>query len=190
MSSLCSVTKTLLMRFFCSVAELEHQYPLVCTRALVFGDMRLGQDLLNFLRQRNALVTESEVFHLVRQLDLNGDGRICYSEFLNALLPVDAAVRSSLMARVDCGTHVHLPHDCCFLLANLLMKEVEVNRELEVRRKVLFSRPDFKLLHAFRYLEEPSIGQITPASLAEVSEAHNHHMTACDLELIFRRMDR
>ncbi|ESS30551.1 EF hand protein [Toxoplasma gondii GAB2-2007-GAL-DOM2] len=155
-----------------------------------FRDACSGQDLLNFLRQHNALVTESEVFHLVRQLDLNGDGRICYSEFLNALMPVDAAIRSSLISRGDCGLHEHLPHDCCFLLANLLMKEIEVNRELEVRRKVLFSRPDFKLLLAFRYLEEPSAGQVTPASLAEVSEAHNHHLTACDLELIFRRMDR
>lgn len=62
-----------------------------------------GQDILSFLRHHNALVTESEVFHLVRQLDLNGDGRICYSEYVSKLrVKLGILLEMSLVFRRIC----------------------------------------------------------------------------------------
>ncbi|KAL8274286.1 hypothetical protein Esti_001797 [Eimeria stiedai] len=172
--------------------------------------MRLGAggDLQRYLRSHGAVLTDSAAYNLLRRLDSNGNGRISYSEFLDFVLPTEAAERNAVLSRDRQISSFHTTSSCCCCcysaegthpccsssndacVSQLLLREVNAHRELEVQKKVLAASPDFKLLAAFQFVEDPKIAAVTPTSLAESLEGDGFFLRPAEVELIFRRLDR
>ncbi|KAL8438150.1 hypothetical protein ACSSS7_000437 [Eimeria intestinalis] len=129
-------------------------------------------------------------------------------KFLDFLLPTEAPERDAILSRDRRISNFHTISSCCCCccsaegtqpcccssndacVAQLLLREVNAHRELEVQRKILAASPDFKLLAAFQFLEDPKIAAVTPLSLAEALEAEGFFLRPSEVELIFRRLDR
>jgi len=50
-----------------------------------------GSDILESLNDFNIYPNKDDVFLLIRHYDRDGDGRILYSDFCDAISPLDAA---------------------------------------------------------------------------------------------------
>lgn len=131
--------------------------------------------------------------------------------FLDFVLPADAAERELVLSRDRGFAHISSRSSsvccccrCCVegtepwcscskgdaCVAQLLQREVDAHRALEVRRRILGASPEFKLLAAFQFVEDPHIAAVTPVSLAETLEGEGFALTQPELQLIFRRLDR
>ncbi|CDI74841.1 EF hand family protein, related [Eimeria praecox] len=169
-------------------------------------------DLQRYLRNHGIAVTDSEAYNLLRRLDANGDGRVSFPEFVDFLLPAEPSEGELLLSRdqrspqLPSRSAVACYCCCCCCadkkecacicsggdacVAQLLHREVDAHRALEVRRRILAACPDFMLLAAFQFLEEPSMAAITPLSLQEALAEEGFALTHMEQKLIFRRFDR
>ena len=136
----------------------------------------------------------------------------CPTRFVDFLLPADPSERELLLSH-DQRFLQHINRSavtcycccCCCAdkkerayicsggdgcVAQLLQREVDAHRALEVRRSILSACPDFMLLAAFQFVEDPAIAAVTPFSLAEALAEEGYALTHMDQKLIFRRFDR
>lgn len=138
----------------------------------------------------------------------------CLARFIDFLLPMSSSERELLLSRDQ--RSLRLPRRscsvcyccccCCYsadkresdyswstgdvCVAQLLQREIDAHRALEIRRRILSDSPDFLLLAAFQFVEDPSIASVTPLSLAEALAEEGFVLTQMDQKLIFRRLDR
>ena len=135
------------------------------------------------------------------------------ARFLDFLLPAGEAGRELLLPYDDQFLRIQGSKEnacCCYCqcsfaeksepccicskgdiyIAQLLQREVESHRALEVRRQIIAASPDFKLLAAFQFVEDPSVAAITPLSLTETLAEEGFFLTPTQQQLIFRRLDR
>lgn len=137
----------------------------------------------------------------------------CLTRFIDFLLPMSSSERELLLSRDQrflrrprCSCSVCNCCCCCYsadkreldyswstgdvCLAQLLQREIDAHRVLEIRRRILSDSPDFLLLAAFQFVEDPSLAAVTPLSLAEALAEEGFVLTQMDQKLIFRRLDR
>ncbi|KAL8440612.1 hypothetical protein Efla_005531 [Eimeria flavescens] len=164
-------------------------------------------DLQRYLRRHGAALTDSAAYNLLRRLDSDGNGKVSFCEFRDFVLPSDATEREALLSRDQRlpGVNNSGSYCCCCCIAEatepccckkgdsctsqLLLREVDVHHELNILRQILAGSPGFKLLAAFQFVEDPNIGAVTPASLAEALEGEGFALRPSELQLIFRRLD-
>uniref|UniRef100_A0A7S1P2V4 EF-hand domain-containing protein n=1 Tax=Vitrella brassicaformis TaxID=1169539 RepID=A0A7S1P2V4_9ALVE len=178
--------------FRCRLAECStfEPYAAFCLLDRFQNGSLTSSDFLYFLDHVERVNAESEIFHLVRHFDRDGDGRVSYAEFLDAILPSDVVLRSLATGRSRYALPMRLAPDAERTLGALLHRELCVYRDLEVRRRVLFSRYDFNLLDAFRFLDRFQQGYLTPEGLDRVYREYALDSLPLDIKSLFRRLDR
>jgi len=127
-------------------------------------------ELLNFLRdQQIHHVAESELYQLVRFFDSDDDGRLSFQDFLQMLLPCeDNTLRNMTIDRPSrrIGRYDMLPRDIELCLAQVIEREIDMQRRIDVLKRDLVCRFDYTPLAAYRSVDRYSVGRIDTVNLA------------------------
>ena len=98
-------------------------------------------EILNFLRDNSVYhVSESEAFALVQFFDNNGNNKLSFQEFIQIVLPCENNILRNItldrparrVTRYD-----HLPRDIELSITNILEKEIDLQRRLEILKREL-----------------------------------------------------
>ena len=100
-----------------------------------------SREICNFLRDNGIYhVSDSEAHNLVMFFDNNGNGRLSFDEFIQMILPCeDNFLRNLTLDRPAryVGRYDHLPRDIELALANVIEKEIDLQRTLESLKRDL-----------------------------------------------------
>uniref|UniRef100_A0A7S3MKG2 EF-hand domain-containing protein n=1 Tax=Favella ehrenbergii TaxID=182087 RepID=A0A7S3MKG2_9SPIT len=150
-------------------------------------------EILNFLRdQRNFTVSESETYRLVRFFDSDEDGRLSFQDFLQMLLPcTDNLMRNITLDRpsLRVGRFDSLPYDIERALLDILEKEVDLMRRLDILKREVEIRYDFSSLAAYRSIDRYNDGRINTFNLGTFLRSVGHYASETELLAIVRRID-
>lgn len=108
------------------------------------------------------------------------------------LLPCeDNRLRNITLDRPACrvGRHDQLPHDIEHALLDVIEKEIDLQRRLEVLKHELECRYDYSTLAAYRSIDKYNDGRITTVNLGSFLRSCGHYATERELLQIVRRMD-
>jgi Ca2+-binding EF-hand superfamily protein len=150
-------------------------------------------ELINFLRDNSCYhVSESEAFNLVQFFDSNGNNRLSYQEFLQIVLPCENNVLrhitldrpSRRITRYD-----HLPRDIELSITNILEKEVDLARRLEVLKRELEVQYDYSPYAAFRSVDRYNSGRVDTVNTGSFLRQNGHYASELELLAIIRRID-
>ena len=107
-------------------------------------------------------------------------------------LPCEEKVlRNITLDRPACrvGRFDVLPHDIELCLLEVLEKEIDLQRRLEVLKHDLECRYDYTPLAAFRAVDKYNDGRVNTSNLGSFLRACGHYATERELLQIIRRMD-
>jgi len=150
-------------------------------------------ELTDFLRDNGILCTDADGYALLRLYDSNADGRLSYSDFMNAVLPrTEASLRGRATARSSyyVGPRDRLPRDVEYHLSRVLEKELEGLRKIESARLSLSDRYDWNLLDAFRNVDDYRVGYVSPDSLHAFLRKNGELPTDDEIDAVYRYLDR
>ncbi len=103
----------------------------------------------------------------------------------------DNVLRNITLDRPACrvGRFDVLPHDIELCLLEVLEKEIDLQRRLEVLKHDLECRYDYTPLAAFRAVDKYNDGRVNTSNLGSFLRACGHYATERELLQIIRRMD-
>lgn len=150
-------------------------------------------EILNFLRDhRNFTISESETYRLVKFFDSDEDGRLSFQDFLQMLLPcTDNLLRNITLDRPSfrVGRFDSLPYDIERALVEIIEKEVDLMRRLDILKRDLEVRYDYSALSAWRAVDKYNDGRIDTFNLGTFLRGCGHYATETELLAIVRRVD-
>jgi len=98
-------------------------------------------EIVNFLRDNSVYhVSESEAFTLVQFFDSDGNNKLSFQEFLQMFLPCeDNVLRNITLDRPSrrVTRYDHLPRDIELSITNVIEKEIDLQRRLEILKREL-----------------------------------------------------
>jgi Ca2+-binding EF-hand superfamily protein len=148
---------------------------------------------LNFLRDNEIYALDKDLSNLYKVYDSNCDGRLSYSEFLNAVLPKTSPVLRSLATGRQSyyvSKYEALPYETEWALARVYDKEINYLRKVELLKEDLTMRYDWSFLEAFKLIDAERIGAIDFDS-AYIFLKRNHIIAAeSDILALLRRADK
>ena len=151
------------------------------------------REICNFLRDNGVYhVAESEAYTLVQFFDNNGNGRLSFQEFLQMLLPCeDNYLRNRTLDRPSrrCGRYDHLPRDIELAIANVIEKEIDLQRTLESHKRELGFQYDYSSFAAFRSVDRYNTGRINTVNMGSFLRQNGHYASEMELVAIVRRID-
>jgi len=151
----------------------------------------IAQDLVDFMRDNNYACTQHEGYLLLRVYDQNGNGRISYNEFMEAILPHESsALRNIAIQRQTyyVGPQDFLVYDVEFALCRIFEKELDQFQAVETVKRDLADRYDFYFHAAYRLVEQDSYG-IGSVALGEFLNKNGFILSDGDIDSIIRRFD-
>jgi len=150
-------------------------------------------EILNYLRDhRNFTISESETYRLVKFFDSDEDGRLSFQDFLQMLLPcTDNLLRNITLDRPSfrVGRFDSLPYDIERSLCEIIEKEIDLQRRLDILKRDLEVRYDFSTLSAYRSVDRYNDGRIDTFNLGSFLRSCGHYATETELLAIVRRID-
>lgn len=142
-----------------------------------------GSEFQSFLEKFHFFCTADEAYLLIRQYDSNLNGRLCFKEFLNLILPcTNKGLKELAMSRQGKFTE-----EVEFLLSKLIGQEIWFHRDLEGLKRDIILRQDFNLVSAFRMLDERGGGIDRNGMLRFLGRYFR--VFDYDVDAIFRRID-
>lgn len=106
-------------------------------------------DLIRFLTHMRIYCSSNDAWLIVKQYDSNDDSRITYDEFIQIALPATApALREIALSRRG-----YLSYDVEYAFSKLLDREMQYQRDVELRKSHLRTRYDFNEMDLFRMLD-------------------------------------
>ena len=152
-----------------------------------------SREVCNFLRDNGVYhVSEGEAHTLVCFFDNNGNGRLSFQEFLQMLLPCeDNYLRNRTLDRPSrrCGRYDHLPRDIELAVANVIEKEIDLQRTLEASKRELSFGYDYSSFAAFRSVDRYNTGRINTVNMGSFLRQNGHYSSEMELVAIVRRID-
>ena len=138
-----------------------------------------------------ALNTELDLF--ITRYDQNKDGKLRFSEFVNAVMPVDTYYATILNRRNSNFSRVR--EDCFSYSTRLQFKELmkthfSVERLAETLRKSLNHDPSFDVYEAFKAIDVNKDGIITKNEIKKVFEGRGFFVTEMEVAALMERMDK
>ena len=91
-------------------------------------------DLYNFLRDNSTIISERESFNILKTYDLNGDGKLSYTEFMNAILPAANLMLRNLASSRSAISSYMMPYDVEIAVARVWQRELDLNKTLEIQK--------------------------------------------------------
>jgi Ca2+-binding EF-hand superfamily protein len=150
-------------------------------------------ELINFLRDNSVYhVAESEMFNLVCFFDSDGNRRLSFQEFLQMLLPCeDNLLRNMTLDRPSrrVARFEYLPRDIELAMVNVIEKEIDLQRRLEVLKRELQVQYDYSPLAAFRSIDRYNSGLVTTVNTGAFLRQNGHYASEMELLAIIRRID-
>jgi Ca2+-binding EF-hand superfamily protein len=150
-------------------------------------------ELINFLRDNSVYhVAESEMYNLVCFFDSDGNRRLQYQEFIQMLLPCeDNLLRNMTLDRPSrrIARFEHLPRDIELAMVNVIEKEIDLQRKLEVLKRELQVQYDYSPLAAFRSVDRYNSGLMTTVNTGAFLRQNGHYASEMELLAIIRRVD-
>ena len=150
-------------------------------------------DLHMFLKENGVAASENDILYLFSLFDSNGDGRMTYSDFLKAVLPVtnpSLRQRASQRESYYVGKNETLPYDVEWSLARVFEKELIAYRKIEVLKEDLLSRRDFDIRDAFRTIDYDRLGFLDHESLYKFFQRNRIGVSDDDILALLRRIDK
>jgi Ca2+-binding EF-hand superfamily protein len=143
------------------------------------------RDFEEFLAKHSIKISDSDAFLLVRQYDSNGDGKLVLDDFFQFCLPAtNPAVRKNALIRPA----KRITYDVEYSLVRLVEREAYFHRDLEERRRLLSSRPDFSVLSCFQAIISPG-SYIEDTHLYTYLSKQEYFVLLEDIDAILRRVD-
>lgn len=150
-------------------------------------------ELVNYLRDnRSYNATEAECLRLVKFFDSDEDGRLTLNEFIQMLLPCeDNVLRRIAQDRpvFRVGRYDSLPRDIENALTELIERELDLQRRLDILKGDLEVRYDYSTYAAFRAIDKYNEGAITTYNLGTFLKNNGHYASEKELLAIIRRID-
>lgn len=150
-------------------------------------------ELLNFMKDhRNFSTSESECHRLVKFFDSDEDGRLSFQDFLQMLLPCeDNLLRNITVDRPAqrVGRFDSLPADIEQCILDVLEKEIDLARRLDILKRDLEVRYDYSVLAAYRSVDKYNDGRIDTHNLGSFLRSCGHYASERELLAIVRRID-
>ena len=150
-------------------------------------------EFINFLRDNSVYhVAESEMFALVCFFDSDGNRRLSFQEFLQMFLPCeDNLLRNMTLDRPSrrIARFEHLPRDIELAMVNVIEKEIDLQRKLEVLKRDLQIQYDYSPLAAFRSVDRYNSGLMTTVNTGAFLRQNGHYASEMELLAIIRRID-
>ena len=150
-------------------------------------------ELHNFLRDNDLHVLEKDIHNLYKVFDLNQDGRITYTEFLNIVLPkTSPSLRQLATSRQSyyVARYETLPYEVEWALARVFDKEINYFRKVELLKEDLALRYDFNNHNAFRLIDEDRNGFIDLDAIYLFLKRNQIPVTDGDIQALLNRTDR
>jgi Ca2+-binding EF-hand superfamily protein len=152
-----------------------------------------GREFANFLRDNQVYhVGENELHTLILFFDSNGNQRLSFQEFLQIVLPCeDNYLRNRTLDRPSrhVGRHDQLPRDIELALAQVIEKEIDLQRRLESLKRELEVQYDYSPYAAFRSVDRYNSGRCDQVNVGAFLRQNGHHASEMELLAIVRRMD-
>lgn len=152
-----------------------------------------SKEIVDFLRDNGVFhVSDAEAFDLVKFFDSDGNSKLSFQEFIQMLLPCeDNVLRNITIDRpsIRVGRFERLPRDIEEGIVTILVKEVELERRLEMLKRDLYVGLDYSVMAAFRSIDRANTGSITTVNLGGFMRDHGHFASETELLAIVRRLD-
>ena len=160
--------------------------------SLGLGYIRIS-DLHTFLLDNGVNASEKDVLYLFRLFDSKGDQRLCYSDFLEAILPATSpALRKLAMERESyyVGRNETLPYDVEWSISRIFDKEISTYRKLELLKDELIHRFDFDTLNAYKTIDYDRLGFLDHEALYGFFQRNKMIVSDDDVLALLRRIDK
>lgn len=151
------------------------------------------QDLHDFLRDNGISATERDVLYLFKLYDSNGDQRLTYSNFLNAVLPVTSPALRQLATQRESyfvGRNETLPYDVEWSLSRVFDKEINAYRKIELLKDDLVNRYDYDGLNAFKTVDIDRLGYLDHETIYQFFQRNKIIASDDDVLALLRRLDK
>ena len=152
-----------------------------------------SNEVVNFLRDNSVYhVSESEAYSLIEFFDSDGNKRLSFQEFLQLMLPCeDNILRNITLDRPSrrVGRYEYLPRDIELAIANIIEKEIDLQRKLEILKRELEVQYDYSPFAAFRSIDRYNSGRVTTVELGSFLRQNGHYASEMELLAIIRRID-
>lgn len=153
-------------------------------------------EIIEALADLGAYPHKDDVYLFVRRYDRDGDGRILYSDFCDALTPWDESVASAMARRPAyhiqhgyCRTHFFMIETRNMFLSTL-RTHFTVEEQAEMLRKRLSRRPNFNIHEAFQAIDRDSNGYLTRTEMRRILGDNGVYVSERDLCMLVGRFDR
>lgn len=150
-------------------------------------------ELKQFLKENGVYPLDEEIIYLIKRYDTNGDLRISYTNFADAILPAtDPTLRQLATHRESyyVGKYEALPYDVERLLSQLFEKEINAFRRIEILKRNVIERYDFELRDAFEAVDADKLGFLDHESFHLFFKRNNMSVSVDDVLALFRRIDK
>ena len=88
-----------------------------------------------------------------------------------------------------CGRYDHLPRDIELAVANVIEKEIDLQRTLEASKRELSFGYDYSSFAAFRSVDRYNTGRINTVNMGSFLRQNGHYSSEMELVAIVRRID-
>ena len=153
-------------------------------------------EIIEALADLGAYPHKDDVYLFVRRYDRDGDGRILYSDFCDALTPWDESVASAMARRPAyhiqhgyCRTHFFMIETRNMFLSTL-RTHFTVEEQAEMLRTRLSRRPNFNIHEAFQAIDRDSNGYLTRTEMRRILGDNGVYVSERDLCMLVGRFDR
>eukprot|EP00356_Strombidium_inclinatum_P005589 CAMPEP_0170491762 /NCGR_PEP_ID=MMETSP0208-20121228/11238_1 /TAXON_ID=197538 /ORGANISM="Strombidium inclinatum, Strain S3" /LENGTH=524 /DNA_ID=CAMNT_0010767389 /DNA_START=18 /DNA_END=1592 /DNA_ORIENTATION=- len=150
-------------------------------------------EIVNFLRDNSVYhVSEAEAFTLVQFFDSDGNNKLSFQEFLQMYLPCeDNVLRNITLDRPSrrVTRYDHLPRDIELSITNVIEKEVDLQRRLEILKRELEVQYDYSPFAAFRSIDRYNSGRVDTVNTGSFLRQNGHYASEMELLAIIRRID-
>jgi len=153
--------------------------------------------ILAFLVDCNVYAHKDDVYNFCRRYDRDHDSRLLFSDFCEAITPLDGYYSHALNQRKHKYIHFrdvpkkeYFTPDTRAAFFAVFKAHFEVDEKVEIFKKRLTRKPTFNIHDAFACVDTYKQGKLTKEDLKRMMQRNGFHPTETELSLLYPRFDR